>query len=259
MNGRRAIVGLCLLCAMAFNAIAAQSASAAKGTTMFTCSASAPTKSFGTAHCNTAGSGFGHVEVAQDLTTHTKYVNTTLQLFQSTIAGTAFLLETNALTGTGSCFNRLNGKEHWIQCSEIKLKYTAITVGIPEGCGVKGLPGGAGVVETKALKATTQTELMAIKLEPETGTTVAEWEWTGEPVCPFSGKGKFVGTITCVPSGAELVCNHAEVTASKTLRFGSAAGNPAGYEGRATITGGEGKAEEGKPTNPISSTTKETA
>ena len=260
MNGRRAIVGLCLLCAMAFSAIAAQSAMAAKGTTMFTCTSSAPTKTFGTADCNTAGSGFGHVEVAQDLTTHAKYVAAGPQIFKSTIAGTAFTLSTSELIGTGSCFNRLNGKEHWIQCLEVILHYTNVVVNLPAGCGVKSVPGEvAGTIQTNALKATTQTEQMAVKLEPEAGTTLAEWEWTGAPTCPFSGKAKVVGSITCVPSGAELVCNHAEVTASKTLRFGSAAGNPAGYEGRATITGGKEKPEKGEPTNPLSSTTVETA
>ena len=259
MNGRRAIVGLCLLCAMAFSAFAAQSAMAAKGTTLFTC-VEGGTKDFANADCNVQpGTKFGHVEVAQDLTTHTKYVSTTTPKFKSTVAGTAFTLESTMLTGTGSCFNRLNGKEHWIQCSKIKLTYDEVTVS-PTSCGVTGLPGGPGMIETKTLKATTQTELMALKLEPEAGTVVAEWEWTGA-TCPFVGSGtaKVVGSITCVPAGAELVCSHAEVTAAKTLRLGSAAGPIAGYEGKTTVTGGEEEPEKGKPTNPLSVTTKETA
>ena len=257
MNGRRAIVGLCLLCAMAFSAIAAQSAMAAKGTTLFTCSEAAAVKDFGSADCNTAGANFGHVEVEQGLTTHTAYKNTTVQVLKSTLAGTAVTLSSNSLTGTGSCTNQLNGKEHFISCSEVKLQYSGVTVNTPAGCGVSGVPGGAGTIETKALKSTTQTELMALKVEAGVGVTLAEWTWTGAS-CPFTGTAKLVGSITCVPSGAELACNHEEVTTSGTLRLGNALGPKAGYEGRVTISGGEGKASEGKPTNPLSATTKET-
>ena len=257
MNGRRAIVGLCLLCAMAFSAIAAQSAVAAKGTTLFTCTEAAETKTFGSGDCNTAGAKFGHVEVPQGVTTHVALKNTSVVKLKTTIGGTAVTLETNTMTGTGSVKNVLSGKEHWIQGSEIKLKGSGVTVS-PISCGVSGVPGGAGVIETKALKGTTQTELMAIKLEAESGTTLAEWEWTGA-TCPFTGIAKLVGSISCVPSGAELVCSHEEMTASKTLRNGSAAGPVTGMEGRVTITGGEGTAAEGKATNPLSATTKETA
>lgn len=260
MNGRRAIVGLCMLCALALSAVAAQSASAlVKSTTMFTCTESAPTKTFGSGDCNTAGTKFGHVAVAQDLTTHVKFVNTNAQKFKSTVAGAAFTLESNGLTGTGSCFNRLSGNVHSIQCSEIKLKYTGVTVSLPEGnvCGVTSAAG-AGNIETTALKSTTVTEKMMLKLEPEVGTEFASWTWTGAS-CPFTGGVKVVGSIECEPSGAELVCTHEAVTGQAKLRLGSEAGPKAGYEGRVTITGGEGKAAEGKPTNPISSTTVETA
>ena len=99
---------------------------------------------------------------------------------------------------------------------------------------------------------------MALKLEPESGSTLAEWTWTGAS-CPFTGTAKIVGSAVCVPSGTELVCSHEEMTASKTLRCASAAGPVVGAQGSVTITGGEGKPEEGEPTNPLSATTKETA
>ena len=82
MIGRRATVGLSLLCALAFCAFAAQSASAAKAvnTTAFTCVEGA-TKDFSDAHCDTkvtAGTGqYGHVVIPQGTTTEVVGENTT--------------------------------------------------------------------------------------------------------------------------------------------------------------------------------------
>ena len=144
MNGRRAIVGLCMLCALAFSAVAAQSAMAAKGTTLFTCTESAPVQDFGSGDCNTAGSKFGHIEVPQDLTTHVALKNTTTVIAKSTVAGTPFTLQTNLVTGTGSEKNLLSGKEHWIAGSAINLKASEVTV-TPETCGVSGRGGNARI------------------------------------------------------------------------------------------------------------------
>lgn len=59
MKRRRGLVGLSLLCALAFCAIAAQSASA-KGTTAFTCAQTEKEAGFSDAHCTKAGSGSGY-------------------------------------------------------------------------------------------------------------------------------------------------------------------------------------------------------
>jgi hypothetical protein len=66
MNGRRAILDLCMLCALLVSAFAAQSASAA-GTTGFTCKAGAAEAGFSDAHCLTPAVGaavkFTHVAI----------------------------------------------------------------------------------------------------------------------------------------------------------------------------------------------------
>ena len=78
MSVRRTIFGLCMLCALAFSAIAAQGASAA-GQTAFTCVENAGEKDFTKAHCAPAdfvGSGkgtFGHVAFTG--TTHARLSN----------------------------------------------------------------------------------------------------------------------------------------------------------------------------------------
>jgi uncharacterized membrane protein len=66
MTGRRAIVGICMLCSLFISAVAAQSAMAVSGTTAFTC-----VKDKGTLigeHCLTTGSGFpyGHVAFVEN-------------------------------------------------------------------------------------------------------------------------------------------------------------------------------------------------
>ena len=65
MTGRRSVIGLSLLFALLFGALAAQSASATPGTTAFTCSTAAAAKSFSDAHCDneTAEGSYGHIEV----------------------------------------------------------------------------------------------------------------------------------------------------------------------------------------------------
>lgn len=261
MIGRRSIAGLCMLCALALSAFAAQSAAAAtKGTTMFTCSSSAAVKDFADADCTTKpGSSFGHVAVAENTATHLAYKNTTVQVFQSTAVGVKFKLESNSLSGTGEAINLKDPSgEHYIHGTNIKLKYTGVAVS-PEPCKVKGLPGGEGVIETKPLTATTTEKGDSIVLTPMEGTVFAEWEFTGAG-CALNEAGalKVVGSITCKPNGALITCNHAEITTAGTLRLGSALGAKAGYEGTSTVTGSDVLEGEGT-TKPLSVTTVETA
>jgi hypothetical protein len=84
MNGRRTAVGLSLLCALAFCAFAAQSASAqigtkAKNTTAFTCVKGGGLRDFKDAHCDEfvgAEKGeFGHVAIPLNETTELEVTN----------------------------------------------------------------------------------------------------------------------------------------------------------------------------------------
>ena len=74
MIGRRAVVGLALLCALAFSAIAASSALAVEETTAYTCVETPG--DFSDAHCKSGPPGkFSHVEITPETTTEIEFSN----------------------------------------------------------------------------------------------------------------------------------------------------------------------------------------
>ncbi|MGV1050488.1 MAG: hypothetical protein ACOYD4_18410 [Solirubrobacterales bacterium] len=269
MNGRRAIVGLCMLCALLLSAIAAQGASAANGITAFTCSSSASVKDFKTEHCvpGETGTAFGHVAITEGETTHITLSSAktnaatngpTATTFKSTVAGSPIELVSENIDCKGGMRNLKDGvtSEHYIEVHALTCTYSEVKEK-NLGCTVTGLPeaeeGGKEMIMTKPLKATTKggTE-ESIVLSPVEGTKLAEFELTGCVVGPL--KVPVFGTITCKASGATINCKHEEVTAKKTMRVLNATTGPlAGYEGKATVTGGKEPVTE--PTSPISVTT----
>lgn len=272
MTRRRAIIGLCALCALLVSAFAAQGAVAAtKGTTLFTCSESAAVKDFKTAHCvpGESGTSFGHTAVPEKTATQFKATNektdaetkgATPWILKTTLAGSATkTVATGAqIIGTLENAKEVSG-EHKIVGREIVLKFTGVTEELL-GCVVTGIPGGPGVIETKPLVATTAGQGDAIKFTPEVGTAFTEYSLSkGAETCPWAEiKSPLVGSITCKISGATLSCTHEEMTAAGTFRCGSATGPKVGLEGKVTLTGGtKEEAAEGK-TKPLSVTTVET-
>jgi hypothetical protein len=286
MHGRRAIVGLCMLCALLVSAFAAQSASAVtKGTTLFTCvAAQVPgpetTKGFSDAHCkvpteNKAGQlsnvKFEHLEVPQDEKTHFTYSNknvgpktetTSIHRLKATIAGSAVSLNSPEVHCTGFLKNRKHGAgeipegEHWIHGTEIVCTFSLVKEELL-GCTVTGItaPGGKEMVSTAKLTATSTGKGDSITLLPEVGTLFSEFELTGCAIGPLTIKVH--GSLTCKPTGATVICNHEEVTAAKSLRLQNPTTGPvAGYEGEVTITGGKEKLTD--PTGTLSVTTVET-
>jgi hypothetical protein len=237
MNGRRAILGLCALLALALSAVAAQGAAAAsKGTTGFTCVEKAG--GFTDAHCKSVGSGnFSHVEIPENTPTEGIGTNETtngerqIERLKATIAGsaielTAKIVEAQAVAEnkkdpvTGEHYSEGEGKSVFKEVTETKL-----------GCEVVGLPGGKGVIETKQLTATTKGQGDAGKLSPKSGTVFAEFELKG---CVVAATYKVVGSLICPSNGVTGACNHAETTALKTLRLNSAVGPVVGVEGTGT-------------------------
>ncbi len=115
MNGRRAVIGLSLLCALLFSAFAAQSASATVGTTAFTCVSGGGEQEFADAHCDTpkAGGGFGHAAIGEGTTsvdlTNAKTANSTTEakhaLFKTSAGGIALEITCATAQGTGSIKN----------------------------------------------------------------------------------------------------------------------------------------------------------
>jgi hypothetical protein len=275
MNGRRAIVGLCMLCALVFSAFAAQGAAAAtKGTTAFTCIQDP----FGTligAHCLTTGSGekYSHVAIAENTTTELKGTNANTasgttaaapSILKVTIAGTPLELQATTVTGTGSATNKKAASgEHFVSGTG-EIVYTGVTVLKPEGKGCDvyednaGVEGTKGTVKTVKLKATTEGQGDFLKFEPNEGTTFANFFITcTNPEVPEVLKGTWTvtGSLKCPVTGATTVCGHEEITTQNTLK---AKGSKAGLSGALTISGRDPLTDPATQFRPLSNTTVET-
>ena len=245
MTGRKAIVGLCMLCALMLSAIAAQGASAA-GTTAVTCEKVAPgTGTHSDAHCKTASPGgeYKHVEFGTNTTTtgtlsnNLTGVEKSVGVLKATVAGLGVQLNAQTVSATGTLENKSEGSEMWAQgeTSAAGIVFEEVTANL--GCSVTGLPGGAGKVETSQVKATTKGQGDSLKFEPSSGTKFAEFELSGAG-CPEAVKGKYpvFGSATCVPNGATCVFTHTEITTAKSLRLKNATEGPiAGISGSITI------------------------
>lgn len=285
MTGRRAVIGLCMLCALAFSAFAAQSAAAStKGTTAFTCkNVGTNLGKFTKAHCKPGDAGTGnfeHVGIAANTTTEITGTNDktnadtsgpTEARLKAIIGGVETELVATTVHGTGTMTNAIetaeqpNPGEHYAHGTGT-ITYTGVTVAKPAGKGCKvftdTLPGktkGAeGVVDTRPLIATTTGEGDFVKFEGE------EKDALGNPIfasffveCTtkvpaLEGTWDVIGSITCKTDGATILCDHNEITTQNKLK---AKGNKAGLSGALTISG---RANSGEATTPLSTTTVET-
>ncbi|HEX6667315.1 MAG TPA: hypothetical protein VF081_12040 [Solirubrobacterales bacterium] len=241
MNGRRAIVGLCMLCALLVSAFGAQSASAITGTTGFTCVKEGGDKKLRGTHCLTTGiaeQNYGHVAVAQNLTTegfttNEKTANNTTESttgrLKVTIAGVPLELTANTGTSAGWGENRVaeNG-EHYVY-GEGTTTLTGVKVSQPAGRGCKVFTdneatktkGEEGAIHSRVLKATTQGQGDFGKLEPKEGTSFAnffiECE-VGKQIPAIEGTWECTGTIKGAPVGGTIIYTHAEATTANTLK-----------------------------------------
>ncbi len=152
MTGHRVIVGLSLLCALVFCALAAQSASAAPGknTTAFTCVENGGVKDFQDPHCDKkveAGGGkFGHVPIPMNATTeitvtNAKTKNKTLEssptVFKFNFAGEVVEISCKTVHGLGTLHNvEPILKEHKVT-GTLTIKVTECKVEKPSKCFVK--------------------------------------------------------------------------------------------------------------------------
>ena len=283
MTGRRAIFGLCMLCALAFSAIAAQGASA-KGQTAFTCSSEAKVKEFAKEHCvpGQTGTSFGHVEIPVNEVTHATLSNEktnaetngrTNTVLSETIAATNLRLESTGLVdGIGTLKNEVVGTEMraFAESNASGITFEGVVVTAPAGKGCKvfedneGVKGAQGVVKTKPVMGNTtvvkdkqegvEEERHSVIIEPKAGAVFATFfieceKGKGVPE-ELEGTWEITGTITCPTHGATITCNHNTVTEQNTLK---GKGKKAGLEGKATIIAGKEPITE--PTHPISVTT----
>ncbi|HEX5610847.1 MAG TPA: hypothetical protein VFX45_12240 [Solirubrobacterales bacterium] len=270
MNGRRAVVGLCMLCALLVSALAAQGASAAgtKGTTAYTCTNSGlgtPVgNKFKDAHCkevdNTNGT-FRHVEIAANTTTELSGSNETTggakenTLLKATIAGSAFTLTGTETTGSGWMTNATEGKEHYAH-GEGTITYSGVTAS--GGCKVftdSGAGKGAeGVIHTEPLKATTKGQGDALKFEPKEGTVFARFLLEGCTNTGINGTYTVTGSVkTTSIEGATSKFTHANTTEQNTLKLNGTI--KAGIEGVLTL---KSRSVATDPYTALSATTVET-
>jgi hypothetical protein len=228
MIGRKAaVIGLALLSALLVCAFAAQGASAAAGvnTTAYTCVSSGgeTNKDFSDAHCDntvTPGTGkFEHLKIGLNTTTELEVTNektaenttkSTIATLKGTLAGAAFHLDCEVVSGTGTIHNVEPEKNVHKVTGEGVTEFSKCKVTKPtEKCkvtepvlveatfeGVEGLNGAEKNmgVEFKAKKAENIfTEIIFPK---------------GQPECPLEGKsfpvkGSVIATGTPAPNARE--------------------------------------------------------
>jgi hypothetical protein len=243
-NGRRAIIGLCMLSALLVNAFAAQGASAA-GTTAYTCAATgtATGTKFSDAHCKTSNAAgeFRHVAIANGTTTELTASNETtggakaMTFLKATLAGAAFTLTATTMTGTGSMENVEDGE--MVAKGEGTATFTGVTAS--GGCKVftddpiTGT-GEEGVIHTEPLKATTKGQGDAVKFEPKTGTVLARFELANCTNFGINGTYTVTGSVRSSSiEGATVNFTHVDTTTQNTLKLNGTI--KAGLEGTATL------------------------
>lgn len=256
MMGRRAAVGLSLVCSLLICAFAAQTAfgAAATNTTAVTCTEGAGSKDFSDAHCDTSVGAekgkFGHTalkagESIEVSVTNAKTQNNTTEANPAIQKGSLFGVKSEitckTVSGSGSLENKESGKEHKITGS-ITAEFTSCTVNKPAGFGckvkepitvkssVEGVEGlGAGKNE------------MGLEFKPSEGETFAEITLTS---CIFAGTFKVTGTAigtgnpapTAKHSGTTNVFTNAMT--KETLKMAGAAAEISSATTVTTKTGG---------------------
>lgn len=201
MIGRRAIVGLSLLCALAFCALAAPTANAEPHTTAYTClketKPTALSKGFKDEHCSETAKGtevsWKHEYIPIDTVTEVNVTNnetsskTIAPKLKGKVAGTAFEIEAG---GFQSC-----KKETWIGNLEIAGdraiggfcgEFYNVVVNNPANCEVTNKVVNLNKTGNITTYVTKNGE-MFIEFTPPAGKPFATFEFSGEK-CSLKGK-----------------------------------------------------------------------
>jgi hypothetical protein len=259
MIGRRAAVGLSLLCALVFCAFSASSALAVNGTTAFTCEPNVGSgPGFDDAHCKTPNPTthkFVHKEIEQGLTTSIHLTNnvtgaeTENVVIATKIFGAELEIICKKTFGHAELTNSLDAttKEHRVTIKKTTTHYTECEVKKQAGCVI---PEKTLLIE--GVEGTTEKQEDNIKFKPEVGNTFVTFTLEKCTNGLFNGKHELNGSVKAQTEGATKKFTHATVTAEKTLTFAGAA---TGLNGRLTVSGAKGTLETDATTNPISTTT----
>jgi hypothetical protein len=236
MTGRKAPVGLSLLCALAFSAFAASSASAA-GTTVFTCEPVKSERQFSDEHCLIAapplGEGFIHKELPSSTPvefegTNSKTASTTtthtITVIHGLLAGVIpFTMSCTKLVSTGKLTNNVGPPMSTSgTATATDSECTTVIEGTKKNCKVK-----EPITWSENLTTVVEGEEMYVKA---TGSGAGElfasltFESNGAEVCP---KGiislnpyKVTGAVIGTPNGATLEFKEKEP--HSTLKLGGA-------------------------------------
>jgi hypothetical protein len=237
MSGRRAAIGLSLLCALVFSAISVSSAAAAtEGTTAFTCSKEVTTKTFVGEHClsGTGTKEYGHKAFTGATTiagtnakTETETTAAKAAMLNAKLAGVGVTIACTTVSSTGSEVNNLEGEKHDIKGSGIVISYSGCTVPEPasQHCSVAN----GGTITTNSLTSTSTNT--SIVFSPPASEIFANILLTG---CLTSGLNGVnfpaKGTVAATPNGATLETTEAASTSTLTV-----GGNPAGLAQTETV------------------------
>ena len=288
MNGRRAVIGLCMLCALLVSAIGAQSAVAKEfGTTAYTCKLKSPEGGVGFSkeHCRpadavTTGAKFEHVEIPVNVQTEligsnaetNEATNEAEKTFlKSTRAGIDLELEAGGVANEGAATminkTKVNAKgdtEMYAE-GEGKILYTGVKVKKPAGNGCvvwkeehAGPPvthTGREEIVTKQLMATTEgqpkpTEEMFLNVTPVTAPTFAVFYVTSCTTTSLNGTYEVIGTVKGRPDGATTVFAFEDTKKQASLRLG---GQIAELQGKITLSARVNTTQSLKPISPTTS------
>jgi len=181
---------LSLLCAL-FCAFAAQSASAAQGTTAYTCSSGASMKEFSEEHCDKgvgeAEATYGHIELGLNEQREVEVVNgktknetkeSTPAVLKGTIAGVAAEITCTTVSGSAKITNKEITGVMQNEGTGVAIKYSACTVNKPVKCKVKE------PIEMKGSSITVENlgagkNEMGVEFKPEAGKPLATVTFEG--------------------------------------------------------------------------------
>jgi hypothetical protein len=254
MIGRRATVGLSLLCALLLSAIAVQSALATAGTntTAFTCTKVVDNGSFSDAHCDKTvptPTGYEHEVIPLNQTTEIESTNQTTggaistHVFEGSPFKVATRIECTTLTGEGWIENsEPSPKVHKIT-GTTSIVYSGCTVVKPAKCTTKEIIMQIGSVETQEGLTGPKGEAnaMGIELKAPAGKPLATITLEGAECAlknqPFPVEGSFIATNG--PGTAEVQTNKHSgatkvVTKEASMSKLTAATRPATLEGITT-------------------------
>lgn len=233
MNGRKAIVGLSLLCTLAFCAMAAPSASAA-GTTAFTC-VKVEKGSFADAHCDKsqAGGSYEHQEIKVGEKTEFELTNKEVKnetkesepfLLIGPLGGVASEISCKTAKGGGTLENK-EEKGGMLAVGEVSIELTECTMPKPvngegkERCKVK-----EPIVYKGKFSTVEKGSEMGVEFVPmDVGKpfVVLEFEEGPGGKCPVAGKslaveGSWEGTMGGAPEGKGATMHFSEAMSNLT-------------------------------------------